>query len=696
MDGIGFKNFRVFRDKVLFDFAPITILTGANSSGKTTIIKGLKLLQEFWAQDGFGHLLNFENGNHHLGNFDMCLSKKSKATEFTVSYKIRHIAFEEFAVDLTFQRNDANVLKNGVLREAVIRAKDGTAIFSVSIVDNERVYSVYNYEYIIDVIIPKLHELLTSEEWKNYSENVIEYIAAIEDAREYGVDIGEMPKPPAIAKIFTEDFKPEDVMERQLQEWLLIENSKTSEPSYWATEKDPLMNQYAGGSYIDFNIEEILPPYNLEVIKIFNKMSKSDFKLFAENLWAIIVKDYPDISELYDYLKFKKFIDDNKEDWWVDDFLKSPQDSFIEFYNALIKRALHSISQNDTTQPFLQLSDKIIVPFYKVDFQTYQKDCNIHTQVVKYNEHRYNIEYKIQSLFSYYIYSLRLKSINAELTEDEENIAFAHGFVENASQFNEKFTKDDISNNKELDKLLLQIKQFLVKVTYKAIKKDAEEMYFINSIRADSQRFYSFNSHDSEFHAFILEFLKRSLSAEEQAFIRKWLKEFEIADDVHIDITEGAGSKILLVNGRTKTNLVDLGYGVTQFLPIALKIAYCHNIGKKIIVIEEPETNLHPKFQSMLADMFVDANKTFGIQFVVETHSEYLVRKLQYLTANKNITPDDTVIHYIGNPDKTKRAKGEKQVRTIHIEPTGRLSQPFGSGFYDEADNLSLQLLEIS
>ena len=63
INGIGFENFRVFQNRSDFELAPITVLTGGNSSGKSTIIKGLKLMQEFWGQKNFGEDLKFSEGN---------------------------------------------------------------------------------------------------------------------------------------------------------------------------------------------------------------------------------------------------------------------------------------------------------------------------------------------------------------------------------------------------------------------------------------------------------------------------------------------------------------------------------------------------------------------------------------------------------------------------------------------------------
>ena len=43
---IGIENFRVFDKMTTFDLAPITLLTGANNTGKSSLLKILKLLQE--------------------------------------------------------------------------------------------------------------------------------------------------------------------------------------------------------------------------------------------------------------------------------------------------------------------------------------------------------------------------------------------------------------------------------------------------------------------------------------------------------------------------------------------------------------------------------------------------------------------------------------------------------------------------
>ena len=108
-----------------------------------------------------------------------------------------------------------------------------------------------------------------------------------------------------------------------------------------------------------------------------------------------------------------------------------------------------------------------------------------------------------------------------------------------------------------------------------------------------------------------------------------------------------------------------------------------------IICVEEPENHLHPKFQSLLADMFIEAYKKYNISFIIETHSEYLIRKLQIMVADKenSLTTNDVSLNYI-----EKDTDGISHNKRIKILEDGGLSDSFGAGFYDEADNLAIQL----
>lgn len=179
-------------------------------------------------------------------------------------------------------------------------------------------------------------------------------------------------------------------------------------------------------------------------------------------------------------------------------------------------------------------------------------------------------------------------------------------------------------------------------------------------------------------------------------FINRWIKKFEIGEKIIIDGTdEGLGVMVYLVKEKEQRSLLaDEGYGITQLFSLMLHIDNMMLEHEKpyFICVEEPEIHLHPKYQSMLAEMFVEAYQKYNIHFIIETHSEYLIRKLQVMVADKgnSLSPNDVSLNYV--------EKVENEVsynRQIKIQEDGRLSAPFGSGFFDESKSLVMQMLKF-
>lgn len=261
---------------------------------------------------------------------------------------------------------------------------------------------------------------------------------------------------------------------------------------------------------------------------------------------------------------------------------------------------------------------------------------------------------------------------------------------------------------------------------------------YLEAVRANTRRLYNFHSDGTGFNVMLNQIVKLLNDKYDSAdskfllgvpdakyfndFINFWVSKFGIAEQVKIVNVEGATNKVILSkkNGE-EINLADLGYGFTQLLPILFKILIFIKNNKEwkleaeiedgqvvdvipsvkikhhngnLFLLEEPETNLHPKMQSLLADFLVDVARKFHITLLVETHSEYLIRKLQYLTAKKEITPADTAIYYFYDPENV--SAGKKQVEKINIQEDGRLDKNFGEGFFDEATNWMMELYKIN
>ncbi len=93
-----------------------------------------------------------------------------------------------------------------------------------------------------------------------------------------------------------------------------------------------------------------------------------------------------------------------------------------------------------------------------------------------------------------------------------------------------------------------------------------------------------------------------------------------------------------------EVRITDMGIGVSQVLPV-LVLCYCVPEGSTVI-LEQPELHLHPSVQAGLADVFVDCIKNRGLQIILESHSEYMLRRLQLRLARSEITPEDTALYF--------------------------------------------------
>lgn len=229
---------------------------------------------------------------------------------------------------------------------------------------------------------------------------------------------------------------------------------------------------------------------------------------------------------------------------------------------------------------------------------------------------------------------------------------------------------------------------------------------YISPNRGNQKRVLE-NKSESEIDEIVAEFydtekIRNRINNKEQ-YLKEILKILEIDGEIAIERYENTISVIYLVKEGKKINLADLGFGYSQLLPIILKIINCYS--KKnldsdgfywpTIIIEEPEANLHPNLQSKLADIFAISLKFIPyVRFIVETHSEYFIRKLQYLTAKNEIELDQSIIYYF-NADKYVNAQ-EPKVKPIEIRKDGNLSDTFGPGFYDEATMLKFDLINLN
>lgn len=98
-------------------------------------------------------------------------------------------------------------------------------------------------------------------------------------------------------------------------------------------------------------------------------------------------------------------------------------------------------------------------------------------------------------------------------------------------------------------------------------------------------------------------------------------------------------------------NLVDVGYGVSQVLPIVVDIL--QNPPESTFLLQQPEVHLHPRAQAELGSFLAALVKEQKKKFIIETHSDYLVDRVRMdIRDKKFLRPEDVALLFFDKTDK--------------------------------------------
>jgi predicted ATPase len=183
-------------------------------------------------------------------------------------------------------------------------------------------------------------------------------------------------------------------------------------------------------------------------------------------------------------------------------------------------------------------------------------------------------------------------------------------------------------------------------------------------------------------------------------FVIKWLSKdgFGIGDDFKVEKVYDNYYSLMIKENEEWRCISEMGLGVIRIVNnifiLMYTLYFARESTKSVFTFEEPELNLHPALQSKLADLFyeVHALSKGKIQIIVETHSEYIIRRTQVLVAEKKLetkpNKNPFKIYYF-NDD------GDKSHYRIEYDEDGILKRNFGNGFFDEASSNTLKLLRL-
>lgn len=160
------------------------------------------------------------------------------------------------------------------------------------------------------------------------------------------------------------------------------------------------------------------------------------------------------------------------------------------------------------------------------------------------------------------------------------------------------------------------------------------------------------------------------------------------------------GDVIVLSLTDTRTNVrvgpADVGFGIGQLLPILIEgiLVNERGLSSRIVCVEQPEIHLHPRLQAAMADFFIDTSliregrsqqrssqrQRGGVQWILETHSEALILRLQRRIREKRISCEDVSVLYVD-------PRGEKGaiIQELRLDEDGEFIDLWPDGFFVES-----------
>ncbi|MGV8109616.1 AAA family ATPase [Methanospirillum sp.] len=169
-----------------------------------------------------------------------------------------------------------------------------------------------------------------------------------------------------------------------------------------------------------------------------------------------------------------------------------------------------------------------------------------------------------------------------------------------------------------------------------------------------------------------------------------WFQKFGFSSNFKLKLLEKSHSiyEILIGNSENTSyfNITDVGFGVSQTLPIIIECYYAPK--NSTLLIEQPEIHLHPKAQATLGDLFIESAIKGSRQLIIETHSEHLLSRIRRRIAeDSTLSSDDVCILFF------EKIGNKTTIKEIALDECGRYKE-YLSGFFEEEYEESIEHLK--
>ena len=595
------KNFRRFDENgVTFDLAPITFLTGENSSGKSSLTKAVMLLQDYFNNAKHDSSLIIEKLNFqkfNLGGYDYVKNYNSSKEEISIGFcAFNRYLNKQVKIEYIFAKKDNDFFQNGYLKQAKAIDEEGNILLFWDSDNKENCY---------------LNGAVFKQPFLKYAEQFLN-------------------------KESDGNFKQ------------VFGFNQPQKAKYNPFEKNLTVTQERKVEELKFSIENKII-FSLPIVRDFVTKEKEEVLNFLSDL-AINSND-ENLSKIISKL--------SEPSLTFTDYIKEIEDKLLKL--SLYDQAIEMFDGLDFLKRF-DLNHNSIFDYLLNTEGNYNKNKDYKRTIVNFNNNSATIVMELDATYTSICFE---KFIQLVL----ENL-FIPDYLK------------DLSYIKTLDILSREFN-----TTYNSL----------NSLIFDYYEAIDYYNKQRDLFC----------DYKQNSFVNKWLKHLNIADEFSIRTVENSLNIYLVKNGKERL-LSQEGYGIIKLFSILLSIETAILKAKwtfeindndepistcfpQTILLEEPEAHLHPKFQSVLCDIFYDAHKNYNIHFIIETHSEYLIRKSQVIVSKMNFKSNEDADN--NAPFKTYYFPQNDTPYSLQYRKDGKFVNDFGKGFFDEAANLAFEIL---
>lgn len=350
-------------------------------------------------------------------------------------------------------------------------------------------------------------------------------------------------------------------------------------------------------------------------------------------------------------------------------------------FNNNIKKSNFEISNINFQSEYF----KKIYEYFVENFPTNESD-EICKNIIKYEDLSKNEDFK---KLKSYVFNKNKEKIQEEILKYYKQYIFNFtNFLPNIclrkDQQDESLLEILISHMMRSKRLIPEIDDLIDFSSY-ILSDILSKIHYLGPLRKNPERYYVSSGNTSDYVG------KTGLESPDILYenennilnkTNKWLKKltgYSIKPAVASRKSKDKGSQnvysLRLIDSITKTNvnITDLGFGISQMLPI---IVQSFKSNQDLILIEQPEIHIHPKLQAEMGSMFAEACNDNN--FIIETHSENLLLRLKKLIRTGKFDKNKLSIIYV---DKTNEGS---ICYPIRIDNNGDFIDKWPEGFFEE------------